>query len=73
MTDPDEAEGSRVFASALDQLHEARVLHAQIKGLKALLQLQRNQVARLNDRLYANTPGGHAARRLLDLKRSEKP
>jgi hypothetical protein len=39
--------------------------------LKALLELQRWQIEVLNGRLYSSEPGGVAARRLLDLKRSD--
>ncbi|WP_194164626.1 hypothetical protein [Microvirga thermotolerans] len=48
------------------------MLQARIRGLTALLRIQQQQIERLNDRLYEETPGGIAARRLLDLKRSEK-
>jgi hypothetical protein len=54
-----------------DPLQNARVLHAQIKGLKKLLELQQWQIETLTDRLYTQQPGGVAARRLLALKRIE--
>ncbi|MCB8820502.1 hypothetical protein [Microvirga rosea] len=73
MTDLTEVKGSRRSAGSLSRLHEAHVLHARIKGLKALLQLQKSQVEKLNDQLYSDTPAGTAARRLLDLKRSKMP
>ncbi len=54
-----------------DPLKDALNLQARIRGLKALLELQRWQIEVLNDRLYSSEPGGVAARRLLDLKLSE--
>ncbi len=54
-----------------DPLQNARVLHARIKGLKKLLELQQWQIETLTDRLYSQQPGGVAARRLLALKRIE--
>ena len=54
-----------------DPLKDALVLQARVRGLQALLELQRWQIEVLNNRLYSSEPGGVAARRLLDLKRSE--
>jgi hypothetical protein len=54
---------------AADPLQNARSLHARIKGLRQLLELQQWQIETLNDRLYSQQPGGVAARRLLALKR----
>jgi hypothetical protein len=54
-----------------DPLQDALELKAHIRGLKALLELQRRQIEVLNDRLYSSQPGGTAARRLLALKQSE--
>ncbi|EIM27761.1 hypothetical protein [Microvirga lotononidis] len=54
-----------------DPLKDALDLQARIRGLQALLELQRWQIEVLNNRLYSSEPGGIAARRLLDLKRSE--
>ncbi len=54
-----------------DPLKDALDLQARIRGLKALLELQRWQVEVLNSRLYSSQSGGVAARRLLALKRSE--
>lgn len=73
MIQSDETKSDDAVACKLRLLHESRVLHAQIKGLNALLQLQKWQVAALEDRLHAQTPGGVAARRLLALKNSERP
>ncbi len=58
-------------ADGPDPLKDALHLHARIRGLKALLELQRWQIEVLNGRLYSSEPGGVAARRLLDLKRSD--
>lgn len=71
MNDFKQANGSR-FAGTLGRLHEANVLHTRIKGLKALLEIQRRQFEELNDRLPSGMPGRVAARRLRDLKRSEE-
>jgi hypothetical protein len=57
--------------SGPDPLQDALELRAQIRGLKALLDLQRWQIEVLTDRLYSSEPGGTAARRLLALKHSE--
>ncbi|QRM28660.1 hypothetical protein [Microvirga sp. VF16] len=57
--------------SGPDPLKDALVLQARVRGLQALLELQRWQIEVLNNRLYSSEPGGVAARRLLDLKRSE--
>ena len=54
-----------------DPLQNARVLHARIKGLKKLLELQQWQIETIADRLHSQQPGGIAARRLLALKRIE--
>jgi hypothetical protein len=54
-----------------DPLKDALALQARVKGLQALLELQRWQIEVLNNRLYSSEPGGIAARRLLDLKRIE--
>jgi hypothetical protein len=54
-----------------DPLQSARALHARIKGLRKLLELQQWQIETLTDRLYTQQPGGVAARRLLALKRIE--
>jgi hypothetical protein len=54
-----------------DPLKDALDLQIRIRGLKALLELQRWQIEVLNDRVYSSEPGEVAARRLLDLKRSE--
>jgi hypothetical protein len=54
-----------------DPLKDALALQARVKGLQALLELQRWQIEVLNNRLYSSEPGGIAARRLLDLKRRE--
>lgn len=54
-----------------DPLKDALALQARVKGLQALLELQRWQIEVLNNRLYSPEPGGIAARRLLDLKRRE--
>lgn len=61
-----------MMLSGPDPLQDALELRAQIRGLKALLDLQRWQIEVLNDRLYAADPGGTAARRLLALKQSEE-
>lgn len=71
MNDFKQVNGRRLVGT-LGRLHEANVLHTRIKGLKVLLELQQRQIEELNDRLSAGTPGGVAARRLLDLKRSKK-
>ena len=55
-----------------DPLKDALALQARVRGLRALLELQRWQIEVLSDRLYSSDPGGIAARRLLALKRSEK-
>jgi hypothetical protein len=55
-----------------DPLKDALALQARVRGLQALLELQRWQIEVLNKRLYSPEPGGVAARRLLALKRSEK-
>jgi hypothetical protein len=55
----------------VDPLQNARVLHAQIRGLKKLLELQQQQIETLADRLYSQEPAGIAARRLMALKRIE--
>jgi len=70
MTDPKAAGSGKRPAGAPDPLQDVRVLHAQIKGLKALLDLQRWQIEVLTDRLYSTQPGEVAARRLLALKRA---
>lgn len=57
---------------ALGRLHEARVLQARIRGLKALLEFQQWQIETLSDKLHAETPGGVAAKRLLALKHSKR-
>lgn len=54
-----------------DPLKDALALQARVRGLQALLELQRWQIEVLNNRLYSSEPGGVAARRLLDLKRRE--
>lgn len=54
-----------------DPLKDALDLQAHVRGLKALLELQRWQIEVLTDRLYSSDPGGIAARRLLELKRRE--
>jgi hypothetical protein len=54
-----------------DPLKDALELQAQVRALKALLELQRWQIDVLNNRLYSATPGGVAAKRLLELKRVE--
>ncbi|PVE26416.1 hypothetical protein DC522_01240 [Microvirga sp. KLBC 81] len=54
-----------------DPLQDALELKAHVRGLKALLELQRWQIEVLNERLYASASGGTAARRLLALKQSE--
>jgi hypothetical protein len=56
-----------------DPLQDALDLEARIKCLRALLELQRRQIERLDERLYPAGPAGVAARRLLSLKRSEAP
>jgi hypothetical protein len=60
-----------MIAGGPDPLKDALHLQVRIRGLKALLELQRWQIEVLNDRLHSAEPGGIAARRLLDLKRSE--
>ena len=52
-------------------LQDALELEAHVRGLKALLEFQRWQIERLNDRLYASESGGKAAQRLLALKQRE--
>jgi hypothetical protein len=54
-----------------DPLKDALTLQARVKGLQALLELQRWQIEVLSNRLYSSDPGGVAARRLLDIKRRE--
>lgn len=54
-----------------DPLKDALGLQIRVKSLRALLELQRWQIERLNDRLYSSDPGGVAAKRLLALKRIE--
>ncbi|WP_162820365.1 hypothetical protein [Microvirga calopogonii] len=54
-----------------DPLKDALALQARVRGLQALLELQRWQIEVLNNRLYSSEPGGVAARRLLALKRDE--
>jgi len=54
-----------------DPLKDALALQARVRGLQALLELQRWQIEVLNGRLYSSEPGGIAARILLDLKRRE--
>jgi hypothetical protein len=61
-----------MMLSGPDPLQDALELRAQIRGLKALLDLQRWQIEVLNERLYSAQPGGTAARRLLALKQSEE-
>ncbi|MGO4526030.1 hypothetical protein AB4097_14320 [Microvirga sp. 2MCAF35] len=56
-----------------DPLKDALALQARVRGLQALLELQRWQIEVLNNRLYSPEPGGIAARRLLALKRDETP
>ncbi len=53
-------------------LEDALDLQAQIRTLRALLELQRQQIEVLNERLYSSKPGGVAARRLLALKQGEE-
>jgi hypothetical protein len=57
--------------SGPDPLTDALTLQARVRGLQALLELQRWQIEVLNNRLYSSEPGSIAARRLLALKRSE--
>ena len=54
-----------------DPLKDALALQIRVRGLQALLELQRWQIEVLNNRLYSSQPGGVAARRLLAIKRSE--
>jgi len=54
-----------------DPLKDALALQARVKGLQALLELQRWQIEVLNNRLHPTEPGAIAARRLLAIKRSE--
>lgn len=61
-----------MMLSGPNPLQDALELRAQIRGLKALLDLQRWQIGALNERLYSAAPGGIAARRLLALKQSEE-
>jgi hypothetical protein len=61
-----------MMLSGPDPLQDALELRAQIRGLKALLDLQRWQIEVLTDKLYSAEPGGTAARRLLALKQSEE-
>jgi hypothetical protein len=60
-----------MMLSGPDPLQDALELRAQIRGLKALLDLQRWQIEVLNEKLYSAEPGGTAARRLQALKQSE--
>jgi ribonuclease HI len=60
-----------MMLSGPDPLQDALELRAQIRGLKALLDLQRWQIEVLTDKLYSTEPAGTAARRLLALKQSE--
>lgn len=55
----------------LDPLQDALAIQARIKGLRALLELQRWQIEVLSSRLYAGDSAGTAARRLLALKLGE--
>ena len=58
--------------SPVDPLKDARALQASIDNLKALLNLQLRQVEQLNARLYEDTAGGSAARRLMAVKQAER-
>jgi hypothetical protein len=71
MSHSNSPEDEDVNPHAADPLQNARLLHARIKGLKRLLELQQWQIETLNDRLYSHQPGGVAARRLFAVKRSE--
>ena len=71
MIHPKIARDGPMTAGGPDPLKDALDLQVRIRGLRALLELQRWQIQVLNDRLYSSEPGGVAARRLLDLKRSE--
>jgi hypothetical protein len=50
-----------------DPLQDARALQPRIERLRLLLEIQRQQIETLNDRLYSSRSGGVAARRLLAL------
>jgi hypothetical protein len=54
-----------------DPLQDALDLEVQIRRLRALLELQRQQIEILNDKLYSDHSGGVAAKRLLTLKQRE--
>lgn len=71
MIHPKKVRGGPMKVGGPDPLHDALELRAHVKGLQALLELQRWQIEVLNDRLYAAQSGGAAARRLLALKQSE--
>ena len=72
MIHPKTVRDGPMMLSGPDPLQDALELRAQIRGLKALLDLQRWQIEVLNERLYSAQPGGAAARRLLALKQSEE-
>lgn len=63
--------GGPMTLSGPDPLQDALELRAQIRGLKALLDLQRWQIEVFTERLYSAESGGTAARRLLALKQGE--
>lgn len=54
-----------------DPLKDALSLQARVRGLQALLELQRWQFDVLSNRFHSSNPGGVAARRLLEIKRRE--
>jgi hypothetical protein len=72
MIHPKTARNGPMMLSGPDPLQDALELKARIRGLKALLDLQRWQIEVLNERLYSAAPGGTAAKRLLALKQSEE-
>lgn len=54
-----------------DPLKDALTLQARVRGLQALLELQRWQIEVLGNRLHSSEPGAIAARRLMEIKRRE--
>ena len=61
---------ARSADSQPDPLRDARDLQVRIAGLRALLNLQLQQIESLSERLQPATPAGRAASRLLSLKQA---